>query len=79
MKCYYEALGQNTFDNLPLTFHIKEGDTDKEFQRFIEVFNDPDSNSVLAKYPNLGNSLWIVKPGENTNRGCGIQVSRDLN
>jgi hypothetical protein len=22
--------------------------------------------------------LWIVKPGENTNRGCGIQVSRDL-
>lgn len=79
MKCYYEALGQNTFDNLPLTFHIKEGDTDKEFQRFQEVFNDPDSNAVLAKYPNLGNSLWIVKPGENTNRGCGIQVSRDLN
>jgi len=22
--------------------------------------------------------LWIIKPGENTNRGCGIQVSRDL-
>jgi hypothetical protein len=79
MKCYYEALGQNTFDNLPLTFHIKEGDMDKEFMRFQEVFNDPDSNAVLAKYPNLGNSLWIVKPGENTNRGCGIQVSRDLN
>jgi hypothetical protein len=52
---------------------------DKEFVRFQDVFNDPDSNSVLAKYPNLGNSLWIVKPGENTNRGCGIQVSRDLN
>ena len=31
MKCYYEALGQNPFDNLPLTFHIKEGDSDKEF------------------------------------------------
>ena len=23
--------------------------------------------------------MWIVKPGENTNRGCGIQVSRDIN
>ena len=23
--------------------------------------------------------MWIVKPGENTNRGTGIQVSRDIN
>lgn len=34
---------------------------------------------MLKKYPKYGQSLWIVKPGENTNRGCGIQVSRDLN
>jgi hypothetical protein len=79
MKCYYEAIGVNPFDYLPLTFHIKEGDNDKEFQRFQEVFTNPETNTILTKYPNLGNSLWIVKPGENTNRGCGIQVSRDLN
>lgn len=25
MKCYYDCLAQDTFDHLPLTFHIKEG------------------------------------------------------
>ena len=26
----------------------------------------------------MGRDLWIVKPGENTNRGCGITVCREL-
>ena len=26
----------------------------------------------------MGKTVWIVKPGENTNRGSGIQVCRDL-
>jgi tubulin--tyrosine ligase len=26
----------------------------------------------------MGHELWIVKPGENTNRGCGITVCREL-
>ena len=26
----------------------------------------------------MGKDLWIVKPGENTNRGCGITVCKDL-
>ena len=28
--------------------------------------------------PKFGKNLWIIKPGENTNRGCGIQVSKGL-
>jgi hypothetical protein len=24
-------------------------------------------------------NVWIIKPGENTNRGNGINVARDLN
>jgi len=24
-------------------------------------------------------NTWIIKPGENTNRGVGISVSRDIN
>lgn len=28
--------------------------------------------------PKFGKNLWIIKPGENTNRGCGIQVSKEL-
>lgn len=26
----------------------------------------------------MGSGMWIVKPGENTNRGCGINVCREL-
>jgi tubulin monoglycylase TTLL3/8 len=32
----------------------------------------------MQKYPAQGKELWIVKPGENTNRGCGITVCREL-
>ena len=28
MKIYYESTGSNTFDNVPLTYHIKEGVND---------------------------------------------------
>lgn len=38
MKVYYESLNLNPFDYLPLTFHIKEGVNDKEFNKFAEVF-----------------------------------------
>ena len=31
MKIYYDATKQNIFDYLPLTFHIKDGVTDREF------------------------------------------------
>jgi hypothetical protein len=33
---------------------------------------DPSKETVLDQTPKLGKHLWIVKPGENTNRGCGI-------
>lgn len=72
MKIYLEACGQNPYDTLPLTYHIKEGETDREWGKFVDVFNNPGDNDMLKKYPKYGTSLWIVKPGENTNRGCGI-------
>lgn len=78
MRIYYEATNQNCFDFIPLTFHIKEGLNDREFHRFEETYNYPDRNPVLEKYPAMGKELWIVKPGENTNRGCGITVCREL-
>lgn len=31
MKIYYEAIGQSPFENMPLTYHIKEGITDRAF------------------------------------------------
>ena len=34
MRFYYEAIGQNPFDALPETFHVKSGLDDPEFARF---------------------------------------------
>ena len=44
------------------------------------MFHDAQhgKETILDNYPKQGKHIWIVKPGENTNRGCGIQVSRDL-
>lgn len=78
MKVYYEATKQDTFDYLPLTYHIKEGLQDREFLKFEETFKNPGEHAHLTKYPAMGKDLWIVKPGENTNRGCGITVCREL-
>ena len=63
---------------MPLTYHIKDGLTDSAFSKFEETYNSPGSHPDLAKYPAMGTQLWIVKPGENTNRGCGITVCREL-
>ena len=78
MKIYYESSGQDWCSVLPLTFHIKEGPSDKEFQKFTEMFKDLDSGKGNCTFEKLGKQIWIVKPGENTNRGCGIQVCREL-
>ena len=66
------------FDYLPLTYHIKDGLSDTAFNKFEETFNNPQNHPDLIKYAAMGKDLWIVKPGENTNRGCGINVCREL-
>jgi tubulin monoglycylase TTLL3/8 len=38
MKNYYDAMRKDVFNNLPLTFHIKEGLNDVEFLRFSQYF-----------------------------------------
>lgn len=40
MKRYYEALGRDPFDVIPLTFHIKKATDDPEFHRFLSVFKE---------------------------------------
>jgi tubulin polyglutamylase TTLL1 len=81
MKVYYEALGIEYHQHMPITFHIKEGLNDPSYHKFEQLYRealDPNSKTILDQHPKFGNSLWIVKPGENTNRGCGIQVSKEL-
>lgn len=74
MKNYCEALNLDLFEFVPLTFHIKMGDKDPEFHKFLEEFqanNDPEKRKKTQ-------NIWIIKPGENSNRGQGISVSSSL-
>ena len=34
MRNYYESIGEDVFDSLPVTFHVKNGTDDPEFKRF---------------------------------------------
>ena len=54
---------------MPLTFHIKKGVVDEEYFRFLEIFN---------KKKDQEDNVWIIKPGENTNRGHGVTVVNEL-
>jgi tubulin monoglycylase TTLL3/8 len=90
LKYYYEAMKENPFEYIPLTFHIQEGVEDKEFVRFTEYFKRRQQEVVeqdkiaqaqektMKTKPKKLRNIWIIKPGENTNRGTGISVSSDL-
>lgn len=85
MKNYYEAMNKDVFTAVPVTFHIKEGVDDVEFQKFKSYFQKEDdeikqqkilksiqtNNSALLNENLKKNrkNIWIIKPGENTNRG----------
>jgi tubulin--tyrosine ligase len=62
---YYENIMKiDPFTYLPKTYNIKSGEiSSPAFQKFLKSESDkPDR-------------VWIVKPGENTNRGNGINVA----
>ncbi|CAD8044235.1 unnamed protein product [Paramecium primaurelia] len=66
MKSYYESIGQDPFKFIPLTFHIQDGIKDPVYQQFEEY----------ARRNNI--NVWIIKPGEQSNRGNGIEVANSI-
>ena len=38
LRNYYEAMGRDIFDAVPVTFHIQDGTSDPEFQNFKEFY-----------------------------------------
>jgi len=64
---YYRAKGENVFDAVPDTYIINlehaHGRKDHQLDEFLKVAAD---------------HIWILKPGENTNRGHGIQIFNDI-
>ena len=70
LKKYYEKNQKAVFDYLPITFHIKSGNSDASFSEFKKEFSKISENK--------NENVWIIKPGENTNRGKGIKVANSL-
>ena len=58
MRNYYEAIGREPFDALPVTFHVKSGLDDPEFHKFKDYYDECSKEK---------HNIWIIKPGECTN------------
>ena len=65
IKDYYLSINQDPFDVLPLTYVISDGLNDPEFELFNDKYNQIKDQAVLE-------NVWILKPGESSNRGTGI-------
>ena len=64
LKDFYGGKNIDVFSKIPLTFHIEQGLSDPTLTIFTEQFRE--------------NTVWIIKPGECTNRGKGIRVCDNL-
>jgi hypothetical protein len=52
---------------MPLTFTLDNSNNKEELDKF----------KLFIK--NMENAIWILKPGENSNRGKGITVCKQFN
>jgi hypothetical protein len=75
LKKFYEDSGIDPFSRIPLTFHVKRGSKDENFLKFSESFLNFSKTSETDSFLN---NLWLVKPGELTNRGIGIHIYSSL-
>ena len=75
LRSYYLSVNINIHEKVPLTFHISQGELDPEFLNFSEKFHVFEQ--LKQSNPHFQN-IWIIKPGEFTNRGQGIKVSKVL-
>lgn len=76
MSGYYKSIGKDPFQYIPLTYHIGGGLEDPRFLAFQRYYHTQTrlSRQGLSSTANY----WIVKPGENSNRGTGIKVCLSL-
>jgi len=66
MVKYYLRRGRDPFGAVPLTYVIRKGSHDEEYAEWLRAFK-----LVEAEY---GQSVWLVKPAEWANQGCGIRI-----
>lgn len=85
MSVYYKNRDDYVFNYLPYTFHIQKGIEDESYFRFLKFYYQR-GKQCRAKASNSNSknkneeecNAWIVKPGENSNRGYGIRVCKTL-
>ena len=73
VSTYYQAMGINPFEvAIPLTFNVKSPhNNDPEYIKFTRAYKQFEQQTDA--------NIWIIKPGENSNRGSGIQVASSFN
>lgn len=64
LERYCNCIGIDVFEYIPISFHIVSSNDEKM----------NDVKKCFDQWAEGGNVLWIVKPGEDTNRGSGIVV-----
>ncbi|XP_031505734.1 uncharacterized protein LOC116268045 [Nymphaea colorata] len=71
LKRYYDHINKAVFEAVPLTFHLTRGTEDPNYSEFLSAYQKLQEQKKMDK--ELRN-IWIMKPGESTNRGNGISV-----
>ena len=74
MKAYYQAVGVDIFTRLPITFNVTS-DSDEEYLKFMQKYQEFEEEKT---HDTSLQNIWIIKPGEYTNRGNGITVCQAL-
>ena len=69
LKQYYGLMNKDVFSIIPLTYHIRNGMTDPQYQAFVSEWK-----RIKKENKSGSKNIWIVKPGEVSNRGQGITV-----
>jgi Tubulin-tyrosine ligase family len=74
MNNYFKAIGSEMFECIPITFNVRSSE-DLEFKEFLKSYLGFEAKK---KPKSDFQNVWIVKPGEFTNRGQGIVVCKTL-
>jgi len=71
LRILYDCMNESLFTNIPVTFHIRKGLEDPEYRIFLAYFNEMKEKTNKKK-------LFIIKPGESSNRGNGIVITDEI-
>lgn len=78
---YYKLMHRDPFLAIPRTYHIVRGEEDPVLDLFHAYFIAADEAIRVAKnegHDSGERNVWIVKPGEDSNRGFGIRACKSV-